>query len=93
MALTSFRFAPHRATTFEFLLQSAHFKLHKASDNQRPLQSPGCATGLEQDWEQAEPSLDGQQEQLTETQREAALPDTSGMAPAVEELLSYGAKR
>lgn len=93
LALTSFSFAPHRATTFGFLLQSAHFKLHKASDNQRPLQSPGCATGLGQDWEQVEQNLNRQQEQLTKTQQKAALPDTSGMAPATDEFLSYGAKR
>lgn len=49
--------------------------------------------GLEQDWEQVEQSLDRQQEQLTETQWKAAPPDTSGMAPATDEFLSYGAKR
>lgn len=49
LALTSFSFVQHRATTFGFPLQSACFKLDdKALHNQRHLQTPCLGTERDQ---------------------------------------------
>lgn len=69
---------------FRFKVHISNYTRHQI----RPLQSPGRATGLEQDWEQAEHGLGRQQDM-----EQATLPDTSRTAPATDKFLSYGAKR